>query len=62
MNTTINWGDVAVRALKTAVQVAIVTLAIFPDPLTKAALTSAAAAGVSAAWNIVRDIVSSRKA
>lgn len=62
MNTAVNWGDVCVRAAKTFIQVAIVTLALFPEPWTKAALISAAAAGVSAAWNIVRDIVSSRKA
>jgi hypothetical protein len=62
MNTAVNWGDVCVRAAKTFIQVAIVTLAIFPEPWTKSALLAAATAGVSAAWNIVRDIVSSRKA
>ena len=62
MNTSVNWGDVCVRAAKTFVQVAIVTIAVFPEPWTKSALLSAATAGVSAAWNIVRDIISNRSA
>jgi hypothetical protein len=49
--------DVALRALKTFVQSAAAVILATNQPLSKAALVAALAAGISAAWNTVKELV-----
>lgn len=48
-----DYKDIAIRSLKTFFQVFITTLALTNNPTEKAAIFSAAVAGVTAVWNAV---------
>lgn len=51
----VNYYDIFVRAFKTFVQAAVAVLLVTDNPFSKAALVAAAAAGVSAVWNFIRE-------
>lgn len=53
MLSKVDWRDVAVRAIKTAVQTYIAAWALTQDPFSKAGLIAPVAATVSAVWNII---------
>ncbi len=53
MFSKVDWKDVAVRAVKTAVQTYIAAWALTQDPLSKAGLIAPVAATVSAVWNVI---------
>lgn len=48
-----NYKDVAVRAVKTFFQVFVTTLIVTDNPLSKAAVFSAATAAATVVWNTV---------
>lgn len=56
--SNIDWRDVAVRAIKTAVQTYIAAWALTQDPFSRAGLIAPVAATVSAVWNIVAGSIS----
>lgn len=49
----VDWRDVAVRAIKTAVQTYIAAWALTQDPFSKAGIIAPVAATVSAVWNTI---------
>lgn len=54
----VNWKDVLVRAVKTAVQTYVAAWLLTQDPFTKASLIAPVAATVSAVWNVVAQSLS----
>ena len=53
----VDWKDVAVRAIKTAIQTYIAAWALTQDPFSKAGLIAPDAATVSAVWNTISQAV-----
>ena len=51
----VNWKDIAVRASKTFVQTFLSVLLIADEPFNTEVVLAAVAAGISAAWNFVRE-------
>jgi uncharacterized membrane protein len=51
--STIDWRDVAIRAIKTAVQTYIAAWALTQDPFSKSGLIAPVAGTVSAVWNVI---------
>lgn len=49
----VDWKDVSVRAIKTAVQTYIAAWALTQDPFSQAGLIAPVAATVSAVWNVI---------
>jgi len=52
---SIDWADIAIRAIKTAIQTYLAAWLLTQDPFTKAGLTAPVAATVSAVWNTVKE-------
>lgn len=55
IKSEIDYGDVAVRSLKTFVQAFVAVWIVMDNPLSKDALVAGAAAGISAVWNFVKE-------
>ena len=53
MFANVDWKDVAIRAIKTAVQTYIAAWALTQDPFSQAGLIAPVAATVSAVWNVI---------
>lgn len=53
----VDWSDVAVRAIKTAVQTYIAAWALTQDPFSQAGLIAPLAATVSAVWNTISQAI-----
>lgn len=53
----IDWRDVAIRAIKTAVQTYIAAWALTQDPFSQAGLIAPLAATVSAVWNTISQAI-----
>jgi len=53
----VDWKDVAVRAIKTAVQTYIAAWALTQDPFSQAGLIAPLAATVSAVWNTISQAI-----
>ncbi len=53
----INWRDVGVRALKTFVQAYVAAWVVTQEPFSKSGVVAGVAAGISATWNVVKDVI-----
>ena len=51
----IDWSDIAVRAIKTAVQTYLAAWLLTQDPFSQAGLLAPVAATVSAVWNTIKE-------
>lgn len=51
----IDYRDIGARALKTFIQAALAVMLVSDNPFSKAAVVAGVAAGISAAWNFVKE-------
>lgn len=54
---TIDWKDVGTRAIKTFAQSFAAVVLATDQPMSKQVLIAGLAAGISAAWNLIKEVI-----